>query len=65
VLNAAVALAVLPASVVAGLLWDAIGPPAPFWFGAACALAAIGMLALVRPQLGPMGTGRSSQLQAG
>jgi predicted MFS family arabinose efflux permease len=49
VLNAAVAVAILPASVVAGLLWDAVGPPAPFWFGAACALIAVLLLAIVRP----------------
>jgi predicted MFS family arabinose efflux permease len=42
-------LAILPASLVAGLLWDGIGPDAPFWFGAACALVALGLLALVRP----------------
>jgi MFS family permease len=49
VLNFAVALAVLPASVVAGLLWDGIGPSAPFVFGGACALVAVVVLALVRP----------------
>ena len=49
VLNAAVAVAVLPASIVAGLLWDNLGPPAPFWFGAACALLAVVALAMVRP----------------
>lgn len=26
-------LAILPASLIAGVLWDLIGPPAPFWFG--------------------------------
>lgn len=49
IVNAGVALAVLPASVVAGLLWDGIGPAAPFWFGAVCALVAVGVLAFVRP----------------
>ena len=52
VLNAAVAIAVLPASVVAGVLWDAVGPPAPFWFGAACALVATVLLFAVRPVRG-------------
>jgi MFS family permease len=33
-----VGLAILPASLVAGLLWDSIGPAAPFAFGAAMAL---------------------------
>ena len=33
ILNFAVAIAVLPASLVAGLLWDGISPSAPFVFG--------------------------------
>ncbi len=49
ILNFAVALAVLPASVVAGVLWDAIAPAAPFWFGAACAAAAVVCLGFVKP----------------
>ena len=49
ILNAAVAVAILPASIVAGLLWDALGPPAPFWFGAGCALLAVVLLSMVRP----------------
>lgn len=28
-----VGIALLPASVIAGFLWDAFGAPAPFWFG--------------------------------
>jgi predicted MFS family arabinose efflux permease len=48
ILNAAIAVAVLPASLVAGLLWDAFGPPVPFWFGAAFALAAVVVLLLIR-----------------
>jgi MFS family permease len=37
-----VGLAILPASLLAGLLWDSIGPAAPFAFGAAMAtLAAV------------------------
>ena len=47
ILNAGVAAAVLPASVVAGILWDLVNPSATFWFGAACALlAAVLLLAL-------------------
>jgi predicted MFS family arabinose efflux permease len=42
-------LAILPASVVAGALWDRIGPAAPFWFGAA--MSASAMLLFMRPQL--------------
>jgi MFS family permease len=37
----AVGLATLAASVAAGLLWDHIGPQAPFYFGAAVAAASI------------------------
>jgi len=49
ILNAGVGLAILPASVVAGLLWDGVGQAAPFWFAAACALAGLVLLAFVRP----------------
>ena len=40
---------ILPASLVAGLLWEGVGAAAPFWFGAACAAAAVGLLWFVRP----------------
>ncbi len=36
-------LALFPASVVAGLLWQSLGPAAPFAYGAAMALAAAGI----------------------
>ena len=49
ILNFAVALAILPASVIAGVLWDALNPSAPFWFGAACALIAVALLFAARP----------------
>jgi MFS family permease len=43
-----VGLAALPASVIAGVLWDRVSPSAPFWVGAGAAvLAGILMLALV------------------
>lgn len=43
-----VGLAALPASIIAGLLYDNVSPSAPFWVGAAGAvLAGILMLALV------------------
>jgi MFS family permease len=45
ILNAVVGLLLLPASILAGQLWDRVGPSAPFWFGAAC--AAGGTLLLV------------------
>ncbi len=49
ILNAVTGLAILPASIIAGLLWDRVGQSAPFWFGAACALGGLGLLAFVRP----------------
>ena len=43
-----IGLAALPASIIAGLLYDRVSPAAPFWVGAAAAvLAAVLMLALV------------------
>jgi MFS family permease len=43
-----VGLAALPASVIAGVLYDRVSPSAPFWLGAAAAVAAgVLMLALV------------------
>ncbi len=41
VYNAAIGLAALPASFIAGLLWQTIAPAAPFIFGAGLALAAV------------------------
>jgi len=38
--NMVMSLSLLPASVVAGSLWDRAGPSAPFWYGAATALLA-------------------------
>ena len=50
ILNAVVGLLLLPASILAGQLWDRIGPSAPFWFGAACAAGGTLLLVtLVRP----------------
>src|SRR5450759_3792026 len=50
ILNAVQGLMILPASVIAGLLWSLIAQPAPFWFGSACAAAAVVLLlATVRP----------------
>ena len=53
IINAVAGLAILPASVVAGVLWDGVGQAAPFWFGAACAAAGLGLLAFVRPVARP------------
>jgi MFS family permease len=55
IVNAVVGFALLPASLIAGVLWDAIAPSAPFWFGAACAAAAtVVLLGLVRPPARPL-----------
>ncbi|MCE5324120.1 MFS transporter [bacterium] len=46
-------VALLPASIIAGFLWDKIGPSAPFYYGAATSLIATVMLALfVKPRTG-------------
>ncbi|MCZ7662565.1 MAG: MFS transporter [Thermoleophilia bacterium] len=43
-------LAALPASVIAGLLWDRVSPAAPFWLGAAAALLAALLLVTLVPE---------------
>jgi len=44
-----VGLTLLPASLIAGWLWDAVGSAAPFYFGAGLAfLAMLGLMGLVR-----------------
>ena len=43
--------ALLPASLVAGGLWDGVGPWAPFAFGAALAGLAVALLMLTRSVL--------------
>jgi len=40
-----VGIAVLPASLIAGVLWDHMGPTAPFWYGAS--LAMLGSMILI------------------
>ncbi len=51
--HAAVGLAALPASLLFGIWWKAIGPRAAFLIGAALALAATGALLLLRRTLRP------------
>lgn len=52
--NAAIALTALPASLIAGLLWQGVGswggfgPSAPFLFGAVLSLAAVGLFMGIR-----------------
>jgi hypothetical protein len=36
-------------SVIAGVLWDRVGPAAPFWFGGLAAVAALALLLVMRP----------------
>ena len=55
VYSAAIGLTALPASLIAGLLWQGVagwqglGPRAPFFFGATMALVAVALLALWLP----------------
>ncbi len=44
--HTAVGITVLPASVIAGILWDTVNPSAPFFFSAA--LSAISIILLVK-----------------
>ncbi len=63
VYNAAVGLMALPASVIAGVLWqgvagwEGLGPSAPFLFGALMALMAVGILFLALRQPATSGQG--------
>ena len=50
--SAAVGIALLPASIAAGLLWEHVGPWAPFALGAALALAAALLFAMLLPVSG-------------
>ena len=47
--SAAVGIALLPASLAAGLLWERVGPQAPFALGATLALVAAMAFALLLP----------------
>jgi len=47
--NAALGILDFPASLIAGFLWQAVDPAAPFFFGAALALVAAILLALWKP----------------
>lgn len=44
--NMCIGIALLPASLIAGLLWDNISPAAPFYFGAMTALSSAGLFLL-------------------
>lgn len=53
-----VGLAILPASLLAGLLWDHISPAAPFWFGSG--MAALALLLFVTLSWQDLKTGREA-----
>ena len=42
-----VGIALLPASVIAGFLWNIFGAAAPFWFGGCLGILAAGAIAIV------------------
>jgi len=48
--NASIGVMALPASVVAGALWDRVSPAAPFLFGATMAAVALALLLILRPR---------------
>ena len=50
VYHSVVGFMTLPASVIAGLLWDRVSPAAPFWVGAGMALLAAVLLLLLVPE---------------
>ncbi len=50
--HAAVGAALLPASLLAGLLWERVGPQAPFALGATLGLAAAVLFAVLLPMQG-------------
>ena len=47
VYNMTIGILALPASVIAGVLWDKISPAAPFYFGAILSAVATGLLFLL------------------
>lgn len=54
VYNMVIGLAALPAGLIAGLLWDHLGPRAPFLFSAVVALFAVALLLIFRRHLTPV-----------
>ena len=58
--NTAIGIVTLPASLIAGLLWDRFNPSAPFFFGAVVSLIALVLLVLflVRSPKNPLTYGQ-------
>jgi len=46
--NASMGLLALPASFIAGYLWDKVSPAAPFYFGALCSIMAVVLITLFK-----------------
>jgi len=70
VYNAAVGLSALPASLIAGILWQGLGrwggfgASAPFYFGAALALAAVVLLVVWMPRTPAEASEKSERFEA-
>jgi MFS family permease len=50
VYHSVIGIMTLPASVIAGVLWDRVSPAAPFWLGAGMALLAALLLLVLVPE---------------
>jgi MFS family permease len=59
VFNGAVGVVALPASLLAGLLWDRYGPAAPFLFGGVLAALSVLAIVMVVPRTGARPSGSS------
>ncbi|AEF16652.1 major facilitator superfamily MFS_1 [Thermoanaerobacterium xylanolyticum LX-11] len=46
--NASIGILALPASFIAGYLWDKVAPSAPFYFGAGCSILAVIFITIFR-----------------
>jgi MFS family permease len=54
-----IGLCALPASLIAGVLWESFGPLAPFYFSLGLTLIAAILLVFVRETAGPAGTSKA------
>jgi len=46
--NASIGLFALPASGIAGYLWDKFSPAMPFYFGSLCSIIAVFLISLLK-----------------
>lgn len=51
--NASVGVLALPASAIAGFLWDKVSPAAPFYFGGICAILAVALITVFQIEQNP------------